>query len=252
MRFEKMEGLGNDFVVLTGEVPVTAGTVRFLCDRHYGIGADGVLQVGTDGDVVVMDYWNADGGVAEMCGNGLRCVARFAFDHDLTATKSFKVRTPVGERRVEALPDPRVELGAALVGESFVWEGITFWAAKVGNPHAVTIVDDPGKADVVGIGHRLETATPGGVNVGFVAIEPESIRLRVWERGVGETLACGSGMVAAAAVARQLGMVGDQVDVEVAGGQARVEIEPKTSWLTGPARTVFTGEIELPKGIESR
>lgn len=252
MRFEKMEGLGNDFVVLSGEIELTPGVVRFLCDRHHGVGADGVLRVGMDDDIVVMDYWNADGGAAEMCGNGLRCVARFAFDHHLAATRSFKVRTAVGERRVEALPEPRVELGAALVGESFLWEGATFYAAKVGNPHAVTIVDDPEKADVVGIGHRLEAATPGGVNVGFAAVEPESIRLRVWERGVGETLACGSGMVAATAVARQLGLVGDGVDLEVAGGRARVEIEPDTSWLTGPARTVFTGEIEVPRGIESR
>jgi diaminopimelate epimerase len=103
---------------------------------------------------------------------------------------------------------------------------------------------------VTGIGHRLEAATPGGVNVGFVAVEPESIRLRVWERGVGETLACGSGMVAATAVVRQLGLVGDQVDVDVAGGRARVEIEPETTWLTGPARTVFAGVIDLPTGIE--
>jgi diaminopimelate epimerase len=250
MRFEKMEGLGNDFVVLSGEVEVSPGIVRFLCDRHFGIGADGVLRVGKDGDTVVMDYWNADGGAAEMCGNGLRCVARFAFDHQLAATKSFKVRTAVGERRVEARPEPRVELGAAFVGESFVWEGATFHAARVGNPHAVTIVDDPEKSDVTGIGHRLEAATPGGVNVGFVAVEPESIRLRVWERGVGETLACGSGMVAATAVVRQLGLVGDQVDVDVAGGRARVEIEPETTWLTGPARTVFTGVIDLPTGIE--
>ena len=251
MRFEKMEGLGNDFVVLSGEVGITAGVVRFLCDRHFGIGADGVLQVGSDGEIVVMDYWNADGGAAEMCGNGLRCVARYAYDHQLATTQSFKVRTAVGDRRVEAHAEPRVELGAALVGDSFVWEGATFHAAKVGNPHAVTIVEDPEKADVLGIGHRLEAATPGGVNVGFVAVEPESIRLRVWERGVGETMACGSGMVAAAAVARQLGLVGDQVDVEVAGGRAWVEIEPETSWLTGPARTVYSGEIDLPKGIES-
>ena len=252
MRFTKMEGLGNDFVVLTSEEVITAEVVRFLCDRHYGIGADGVLQVGVDGDIVVMDYWNADGGAAEMCGNGLRCVARFALEHDLAGARAFTVRTAVGERRVEALPHPRVELGPAIVGESFVWEGATFHAATVGNPHAVTIVDDPEKVDVAGIGRRLEAATPSGVNVGFVAVEPESIRLRVWERGVGETLACGSGMVAAAAVTHRLGLIGADVEVEVAGGRARVEIESGTSWLTGPARTVFTGEIDLPKELESR
>ncbi|MGH8957758.1 MAG: diaminopimelate epimerase, partial [Acidimicrobiia bacterium] len=187
MLFTKMEGLGNDFVVLTGEVAVTGDLVRFLCDRHFGVGADGVLRVGLVDGTVVMDYWNADGGEAEMCGNGLRCVARFARDHKMAPTPSFTVKTAVGERRVHALPEPRVELGPVAVGESFVWEGATFYATTVGNPHAVTIVDDPEKVDVAGIGQSLEAATPGGVNVGFVAVEPDSIRLRVWERGVGET-----------------------------------------------------------------
>ena len=154
--------------------------------------------------------------------------------------------TAVGARQVEALTEPRVELGPVAVGESFVWNGVTFYSATIGNPHAVAIVDDPEKLDVAQIGRELETATPGGVNVEFVAIEPESIRMRVWERGVGETLACGSGMVAAAAVAYRLGRATTRVEVEVPGGRGTVEIEPDTSWLTGPARTVFTGEMELP------
>jgi diaminopimelate epimerase len=249
MHFTKMEGLGNDFVVVTDEVELTPTVVRFLCDRHFGIGADGVLQVGLANGLVAMNYWNADGGEAEMCGNGLRCVARFAFERGMVATRGFKVMTAVGERRVEALAEPRVELGPVAVGESFVWEGATFYAASVGNPHAVTIVDDPEKVDVARIGHALEAATPGGVNVEFVAIEPESIRLRVWERGVGETLACGSGMVAASAVTHHLGLVADRIKVEVSGGRATVEIESDTSWLSGPARTVFAGEIELPREL---
>ncbi|MGH8923583.1 MAG: diaminopimelate epimerase [bacterium] len=249
MQFSKMEGLGNDFVVLTGRVEVTSELVRFLCDRHFGIGADGVLRVGLDHHQVVMDYWNADGSEAEMCGSGLRCVARFAYEHEMVPTREFSVRTAVGERRVEALAEPRVELGPVAVGESFVWEGATFYAATVGNPHAVTVVEDPEKAEVARIGHDLEQATPGGVNVGFVAVEPEAIRLRVWERGVGETLACGSGMVAAAAVTRQLGLISDRVDVEVAGGMATVDLDGDTSWLTGPARTVFSGEIEIPTSL---
>jgi diaminopimelate epimerase len=249
MRFTKMEGLGNDFVVLTDDVEVTPKLVRLLCDRHFGIGADGVLQVGLTNGSVVMNYWNADGGEAEMCGNGLRCVARFAYEREMVPTRSFTIVTAVGERRVEALTEPRVELGPAAVGESFVWNGLTFYAATVGNPHAVTVVDDPEKVDVVRIGPELQTVTPGGVNVEFVAIEPESIRMRVWERGVGETLACGSGMVAAAAVAHGLGLVAARVEVEVPGGRGTVEIEPDTSWLSGPARTVFVGEIELPREL---
>jgi diaminopimelate epimerase len=249
MHFTKMEGLGNDFVVLTDEVEVTPAVVRLLCDRHFGIGADGVLQVGLANGSVVMNYWNADGGEAEMCGNGLRCVARFAYEREMVPTRSFTVITAVGERRVEALDEPRVELGPVAVGESFVWKGVTFYAATVGNPHAVTIVDDPEKIDVRRIGHDLEAATPGGVNVEFVAVEPDSIRLRVWERGVGETLACGSGMVAASAVIRHLGLMADRIEVEVPGGRATVEIEPDTSWLSGPARTVFAGEIELSREL---
>lgn len=249
MLFTKMEGLGNDFVVLTDEVDVTPAIVRWLCDRHFGIGADGVLRIGLANGSVVMTYWNADGGEAEMCGNGLRCVARFVYERKMVPTSSFTVITAVGERRVEALAEPRVELGPVAVGESFVWGGATFYTATVGNPHAVTIVSDPEKIDVARIGHELEAATPGGVNVEFVAVEPESIRLRVWERGVGETLACGSGMVAASAVTRHLGLVADQVEVEVPGGRATVEIESDTSWLTGPAHTVFAGEIEVPREL---
>lgn len=249
MHFTKMEGLGNDFVVVTGDVDIGADLVRFLCDRHFGIGADGVLRVGVADGTVAMDYWNADGGEAEMCGNGLRCVALFALENGLVSNTEFSVLTAVGERRVKASSRPRVELGPVSVGESFSWDGATFYAATVGNPHAVTVVDDPEKAEVARIGHDLETAMPGGVNVGFVASEPDALRLRVWERGVGETLACGSGIVAAAAVARHLGLVADQVAVKVAGGEAIVELEASTSWLTGPARTVFSGEIVLPREL---
>jgi diaminopimelate epimerase len=246
MRFTKMQGLGNDFIVVTAEVPITGDAVRFLCDRHFGVGADGVLQVKQDRERVVMDYWNADGSEAEMCGNGLRCIARFAYEQGLVPTREFTVLTAVGERRVEARDEPRVELGPVVVGDAFTWEGATFYAATVGNPHAVAIVDDPDKAEVERVGADLELATPGGVNVEFMTVEPPAIRLRVWERGVGETLACGSGMVAAAAVANRLGLTADRVEVNVPGGRAIVELEAETSWVTGPALTVFVGEIDLP------
>ena len=236
-----MEGLGNDFVVVDERVDVSADLVRVLCDRHFGVGADGVLQVSVDRGVVRMDYWNADGGGAEMCGNGLRCVARFAFENGLVSTKSFVVKTALGERRVEVGEEVRVEIGAVKLGESKSWQGETFHAASVGNPHLVRFGGNPDEVDVPNVGQELEQATPGGVNVGFAQASLDGIKLRVWERGVGETLACGSGMVAAAAVGQRLGLSGATVTVTVRGGQATVELEAETAWLSGPARLVFRG-----------
>ncbi len=246
MRFTKMEGLGNDFLIVSDDVDITPAQVAWLCDRHFGVGADGVLRVGADQDLVLMEYWNADGSTAEMCGNGLRCVARYASETGLVSAERFRVRTPVGERWVEASPEPRVELGLATVGESFEWAGLRFYSASVGNPHAVTVVDDPDLIDVARIGAELEREVPGGVNVGFVAQGPKCLRLRVWERGSGDTLACGSGMVAATAVAQHLGLVNAQTAIDVPGGRAQVELETDTSWLIGPARFVFRGEVEVP------
>lgn len=243
MKFWKMEGLGNDFVVVDGSVAVDQAQVKALCDRHFGVGADGVLQVALDVDQVVMGYWNADGGVAEMCGNGLRCVALYAYEQGLVSEKTFTVQTAVGRRRVEVGDQIRVELGRATVGDSRRWDDRTFHLATVGNPHAVAFGEDPDGVDVAGIGRALERATPGGVNVGFALVNESGIKLRVWERGVGETLACGSGMVAAAAVAHELKMIGPSVTMLVPGGEAFVDLEDETTWLAGPARFVFRGEL---------
>lgn len=243
IQFTKMEGLGNDFVVVDERVHVNAPLVRALCDRHLGVGADGVLRVSSENEAVRMDYWNADGGVAEMCGNGLRCVALFAYENGMETSKTFVVMTALGERRVEVGDEVRVEIGPAEVGEPQSWEGETFYAASVGNPHLVGFGGNPDEIDVPKIGRALEQATPGGVNVGFAQATSGGIKLRVWERGVGETLACGSGMVAAAAVGRRLGLNGAIVTMSVRGGQALVELDGDTTWLTGPARIVFRGEF---------
>lgn len=245
MKFTKMEGLGNDFVVVGAEVSLDRTQIRWLCDRHFGIGADGVLRVGLHNAQVRMEYWNADGSDAEMCGNGLRCVARFARENHLVEGDKFSVSTPVGDRWVFDRDEPRVELGPVMLGSRFQFEGLTFHRVMVGNPHAVTVVEDTDLVDVPGIGSRLERSTPGGINVGFVA-PGNHLRLRVWERGSGETLACGSGMAAAAAVAREAGIGSDQVAIDVPGGKAQIELELTTSWLTGPARSVFSGEVDLP------
>ncbi|MDP3984348.1 MAG: diaminopimelate epimerase [Acidimicrobiia bacterium] len=246
MNFVKMEGLGNDFVVVGDEVALDPALIRRLCDRRRGIGGDGLLQVGGGGQVVVMGYWNADGSPAEMCGNGLRCVTRYAIDHGIAAGETFVVATPAGERRVFAGEEPRVELGRVVVGDPFEFADLQFFRASVGNPHAVTFVAEVDGAPVATVGAALEAAEPAGVNVEFVHVRDQAqLEMRVWERGVGETLACGSGMVAAAAVSHHLGFTDADVSISAPGGTGRVELEANTSWLTGTVRYVFSGSVDL-------
>lgn len=243
MRFTKMHGAGNDFVVLDGtlEDALTPERVAEVCDRRTGIGADGLLRVTpTADDGARMEYWNADGSVAEMCGNGLRCVAWFAHRRGWIGAVS-TVETPRGPLPVEIVGDHRVRVGVGpvTVGERTAVAGVEATRVDVGNPHAVIQVADVAGADVDGIGRRLEAGVPGGINTGFMAASGDGITLRVHERGVGETLACGSGAVAAAAVA--LGGDG-MVDVRLPGGTLTVEVANGRAWLTGPVAEVFTGE----------
>lgn len=239
MKFTKMEGLGNDFVVLEGAEP-DPDLIRRLCDRRRGVGADGVLAVDSRPG---MRYWNADGSAAEMCGNGLRCVALFAVEAGWApAGEWMMIETAVGPRKARVDNDAvTVELGAVELGEQLELGGRSVRRASIGNPHAVIVVDDPEEVDVAEEGARIgaDPAFPDGANVEFVAIDaPGRIRLRVWERGVGETLACGSGMVVASAA-----VGGDQpVEVSVRGGVARVYFEEGSGYLVGPARRVFAGE----------
>lgn len=236
-----MEGWGNDFVVVEEAAP-TPDLVRRLCDRRRGVGADGVLAVDP---FPAMKYWNADGSPAEMCGNGLRCVARYAVDRGWAAAGEWMpVVTPVGERR--ALVEDEivtVEVGKVTIGGMLTVGERIFHEASIGNPHAVTLVDDPKGIDVGAEGPVVsaDPAFPQGTNVEFVTVEaPDRIRLRVWERGVGETLACGSGMVVAAAVAT--GSPSHAVSVQVPGGTGRVFFEGGSAFLVGPATRVFEGE----------
>jgi diaminopimelate epimerase len=246
VNFVKMEGLGNDFVVVGAEATLTPEQVRSICDRRWGVGADGLLQVAVDQSVVVMGYWNADGTRAEMCGNGLRCVTRYAVDHDLVEGPEFVVVTPAGPRRVQAGSEPRVELGPVTIEGRIHHRGLEFHRARVGNPHAVVMVEEVGSAPVESVGTSLQAVVPGGTNVEFVsAVDDSHLRMRVWERGVGETLACGSGMAAAAAVTQSLGLTRTAVEVSVPGGIGRVELVDGVAWISGSARYVFRGEIDL-------
>jgi|FLYL01.1.fsa_nt_gi diaminopimelate epimerase len=246
MRFVKMQALGNDFVVVEDPGELDPGLVRAMCDRRLGVGADGVLTVTQNEEGVGMGYWNADGSAAEMCGNGLRCVAVYAADRGLVDRVPFVVATPVGPRRVVEVGDggATVEVGPARVVGSAVLEGLELTLVDVGNPHAVAFVDDPDRIDVGALGTAVGTHRdfPAGSNVEFVTVEgPDRLRMRVWERGVGETLSCGSGMVAATVAAFDSGRAGRSVRVVTPGGLGLVELTEESSLLSGPAVEVFEG-----------
>ncbi|MEK7252688.1 MAG: diaminopimelate epimerase [Actinomycetota bacterium] len=247
MEFVKMEGLGNDFVVLDGPLIPTAAQVSAWCDRRRGIGADGVLVV-TPGDVVEMGYWNADGSAAEMCGNGLRCVALYARLKGMVDTSEFTVKTPIGPRRVIVRDGSvRAELGPVQVGEGTVEiAGYRLTKVSVGNPHAVAFVPDCSAVPMAASGPLVESdpAFPGRINGGFATVTgKDRISLRVWERGVGETLACGTGAAAAAAAGHALGLTGESVTVRLPGGELRVELIDGSAWIEGPATVVFAGSL---------
>ena len=242
-QFIKMQGLGNDFVVLEGPLGLDAKEVSALCHRRFGVGADGVLVV-TNLEPVRMEYWNADGSPAGMCGNGLRCVARYAYDKGWSRDRNFVVQTPVGTRRVRVLDDDvEVELARPSVEGNRTVGSVSYHLVDVGNPHAVAIVDDPDEVDVAGIGREVQSEFEGGVNVEFITVTPDIVRMRVWERGVGETLACGSGMVAAAVVATKEKGLESPITVEVPGGTGLVTFRDGVAWLRGPADYSFRGSV---------
>jgi diaminopimelate epimerase len=253
LAFTKMEGLGNDFVVLEGPRQVTAEAVAAWCDRRRGIGADGVLVVTPlEGDPVVrMEYWNADGSPAEMCGNGLRCVARFAHDRSWAGT-SFRVDTPVGVLPVEILGPNRVRAKIGAIGDlgvaPFDMAGYQVQPISVGNPHAVVVVNDCYTTPVEAVGPLVETDPhfPDRANVEFATVvDRGTVALRVWERGVGETLACGTGAAAAVAVTARSGLTDSTALVMLPGGTLRVEIGDDGVWLDGAADVVFDGRWPL-------
>lgn len=270
MEFWKGHGTENDFVLLPdadGVLRLTAGRVRALCDRRRGLGADGVLRVvrtarvpgapaGVAGDGWFMDYRNADGSVAEMCGNGLRVFARYLVDAGLAAEGAFDVGTRAGSRRVTVHPDRSVTvaMGAATVfGRSVAklpGRELPGVAVDVGNPHLVCLVGEPVADFDLSAPPGYDTLTfPAGVNVELVNVLADGrLRMRVYERGVGETRSCGTGTVAAVAGARELlagrDSTGARCTVEVPGGAVDVVLDGWGSTLTGPAVLVAHGELD--------
>jgi diaminopimelate epimerase len=243
LEFTKMQGLGNDFVLVEGPRQMTSDEIARVCDRRFGVGADGLLMV-TNGSPVVMDYWNADGSPAEMCGNGLRCVARYAHDR-WGAPNEFLVDTPLGARSVVIEgADVEVEIGPVRIEGEETIDGERYVLVDTGNPHAVRIVEDPATVDVAAVGAKVarEAGFDAGCNVEFMRSRGDTVEMRVWERGVGETLACGTGMVAAAFVALD-GQDGN-ISIVVPGGTGRVRIADGVAWLIGPAEYSFAGRID--------
>jgi diaminopimelate epimerase len=262
--FVKMEGAGNDYVFVDAirhPVPLqrAAELARRWSDRHRGIGADGLILVTRGAAAPVrMLMWNADGSRGAMCGNGLRCVARLAHEHGHVATRRFDVETDAGLRAVELLADHgqvRTWMGDVSSGAAIdlaVGDGsVRAVPADAGNPHAVIFVDDVDAAPVLTVGAALQThpAFPGGVNVEFVQVTArDRLRQRTFERGSGETMACGTGAAAAVVAARAAGRVGSgRIDVSLRGGVLGVVGAGSSLAIEGPARTVFTGEIAWPE-----
>ncbi|MFA9446654.1 diaminopimelate epimerase [Egicoccus sp. AB-alg6-2] len=288
MQFTKAHGTGNDFVVLSDphdELDVSASLVRALCDRRKGVGADGVIRIGgvtdpADGDVF-MDYRNGDGSVVEMCGNGVRVTAKHAVDHGLATPRpdgTIMVGTRSGPRPVRIVarhPDGRVaevevDMGppvfsahevpfepeaAAVAADGSDRYTVTVEdhsldvaVLSMGNPHAVTRVDDVRAAPVLTLGPSVEThaAFPAKTNVEFAqVVDRGRVRLRVWERGVGETAACGTGACATVVALQRDGDVDEEVAVELPGGTLTVRWRPGGPvMMTGPAVEVGHGTLD--------
>jgi diaminopimelate epimerase len=261
--FVKMEGLGNDYIhvdAVLAPFPLerAPACARAWSDRHFGIGADGliVLLAGTRAPLR-MAMWNADGSRGAMCGNGLRCLARLAFERGHARERRFVVETDAGPRPVEvfgngdvraAMGEVRVQPPRDLHVDGRAWSLVV---GDAGNPHAVLFVDDVATSPVLELGDALQrhATFPDGVNVEFVQrLGPDRLRQRTFERGSGETLACGTGAAVAVAAARAAGLVrGHDITVELAGGALRVVGEGVALAIEGPARTVFTGEVALPE-----
>ena len=275
LRFTKMHGCGNDFIVVddvANEWDFDEEAVQLLCDRHFGIGADGLILVRNasdpEGDFFML-YMNADGSLAEMCGNGVRVFAKYLDDAGRVSGDTVAVQTLGGIKRIDIVRDEkgafslaRVDMGTpvldaagiptTLPGDPVVDALVTTEAGDVrvtcvsmGNPHAIVWVDDVDSAPVTTTGPLVEAAPvfPRKTNVEFAqVVDSGRIRLRVWERGVGETLACGTGACATLVAAAVTGRTGRSATIELPGGDLDIEWdEDGRVRMTGPAETVFTG-----------
>lgn len=283
MKFTKMEGCGNDYIYVNGfeeQIPTSEKPelVRRLSDRHFGIGGDGVIFINPAKEAdFEMEMFNADGTRAEMCGNGIRCVAKFVYDKGLTDAKQIsivsagqikyldltvegktqssrgtvsKVRVNMGSPILQPAQVPVLAEGKQAVDEPIVVQGQEYrmTCVSMGNPHAVVFMKDVEHLQIEQIGPFFENHErfPRRTNTEFVEVlDRKTVFMRVWERGTGETLACGTGCCAAAVACVLGGLTDDTITVKVLGGEITVEWDRKNNlvYMTGPATTVFEGEV---------
>ena len=284
MKFTKMHGCGNDYVYVdcTKEViPDIAATAVRVSDRHFGIGSDGLILIkSSEVADFEMDMYNADGSRGKMCGNGIRCVAKYVYDHGLTNKTEITVDTQAGIKTLQLtvcdgkVSKVRVDMGEpvlipqeipvkasvlgladdrreAIVAQPFTVANSSYdiTCVSMGNPHCITFIDEDVRSfplEAVGSLFEKHELFPEGVNTEFVnIIDKVHLRMRVWERGSGETLACGTGACAVAVASYLNGFTGRKVDVELMGGHLEIVYDAATNhvFMTGPATEVFSGEI---------
>lgn len=284
MKFTKMHGCGNDYVYVdcTKEViPDIAATAVRVSDRHFGIGSDGLILIkSSEVADFEMDMYNADGSRGKMCGNGIRCVAKYVYDHGLTNKTEITVDTQAGIKTLQLtvcdgkVSKVRVDMGEpvlipqeipvkasvlgladdrreAIVAQPFTVANSSYdiTCVSMGNPHCITFIDEDVRSfplESIGPLFEKHELFPEGVNTEFVnIIDKEHLRMRVWERGSGETLACGTGACAVAVASYLNGFTGCKVDVELMGGHLEIVYDAATNhvFMTGPATEVFSGEI---------
>lgn len=277
MKFTKMEGCGNDYVYVNGfeeNVINPERTAIVVSDRHFGIGSDGLIII-KPSDVAdfKMSMYNADGSEGKMCGNGIRCVAKFVYDYNMTDKDVITVETLSGIKTLklnivdDKVETVRVDMGAPIVKCTEVPvlfdedvmidkplkidnQEYRITCVSIGNPHAITYVEDTDKLQIEKIGPKFENNEifPDKVNTEFIQIiDRNTIKMRVWERGSGETLACGTGACASVVACVLNGLTENKVTVKLLGGDLFIEYnqEENTVYMTGPAKIAFTGEIEL-------
>ncbi len=278
IQFTKMEGIGNDYVYIDAtkeDIRLTPEQIQKLSDRNFGIGGDGVIFIrnSNTGDFQ-MDMFNSDGSSSEMCGNGIRCVGKFVYDHGLTKDKRPKIETGKGVLTLDLTTDSNqkvtmvsVDMGEPILKPSLVpinWAGDApvinqtieiqgktyhFTAVSMGNPHCVIFVEDADHFPVHEIGPLIENHPlfPRRVNVEFVSVRgTDHLYQRTWERGAGETLACGTGACAVLVASVLNGKAGKKVNIDLRGGRLKIEWTEKGNVImTGPAKEVFSGTVEI-------
>ena len=257
MRFTKMQGLGNDFLMVRGQVPDDAASrCAALCDRHFGVGADGVIYISpSDLADCRMRIFNADGSEAKMCGNGIRCVGKYLYDNGLIRKERLSVETLSGVKELTLrIEDDRVKSVTVDMGRAVLLSPALSLPAglgigmeiSVGNPHAVSFVELAESIPLSLWGPAVEKSVPGGINAEFVQVLSSTrLRMRVWERGCGVTLACGTGACASAFAAVKRGFCSPDrpIEVQLDGGSLFITVDAADNiWMEGPAVTVYEGE----------